>query len=850
MIKRIIALLLVFALAFMPLLPVRADEAPARPTFNFIFETVYENEYAMLLLDRRNNNIRYVHRATGMYFDTLEMAGQTGSAFTRNVQRSDFELSIITNVFTNIRRTMNSAVESTERGQVEYTPIPHGIRADFTIGDPDRLEIGMFPRYISAERLYEFVLQHMTDAQIDNFFDISPLYSRLIDVDGRPRHIRMQATTHADGSPNIVSIPTLRRLYNFFYEQGSYTFEELAYDNIYWGYEEYVPAMLISLVLEYTLDGPDLIITMPRDGIVFHEAQPFASITLHPYFLSGSVHEEGFIFIPEGSGGIIRFNNGLITEEVRLPVFGSDPLFESWVYREPFERASMPIYGIVRGNKGILAIIEEGAPLATIWSNVSGRMDEFNRVYASFELSFVEGPMMRGVGGQGAGNRIIPMIDTDIRQRFIFLYGDDATYLGMARAYQNYLLERGLLRSNPIPENSPFFVDFIATAPRQVMTFGVIPRTQHFSITSTQNAIDILTSLNEQGVQNIHAQYSHWANGGMLTRPLNRIRPLRSIGGRRGMQNLEEFANEIGANLFPRVDATTFTLWPGRFGAVNRRMLARNIGNQFVTQNFVTHGIRQSSGGVFLLSPVYWINYFTRIWDNITNLGLTNIFAADAGQLLHGNYGRGTMINRVEALAYVTEGLAALSYNGNGGLVMLSNPNAFAFAHADVIVDLPFGDISRRRIVCYYVPFKQMVLENHIPFSNRAYNIDPMRWRGFQEYLMRAIESRAGIKLFLTYESEQEFLPAFSHFWIMNHMFFYTQYQRWENRIAEYYNILNEFHQLVRGEVKTVYRVYENGLRVFIEYSNGVQVFLNYCSRTDWEIKGRVIGPISFEVIP
>ena len=844
MIRRFIVLLLVFT--FIPLLPVMADESE-RPTFNFNFETVYENDHAMLLLDRRNNNIRYFHKATGTYFDTLEMAGQTGSTFTRNVQRSDFELSIISNIFTNTRRTMNSAIDSIDRQQVEYTEIPHGIRAYFTLGDPDALEIAMFPRFISSERLEEFVLQYMSQADIDSFFDISPLYSHPIEIDGVARHVRVQATTNADGTPNLVSVPVLRRLHNFFYVQGTYTLEELAYDNEYWDYDEYVPAPLVSLALEYTLDGPDLIINMPRDSLVFSDDQPLSSITLHPYFLSGSVHDDGFVFIPDGSGAIVQFNNGLTTEEVRIPVFGLDPLFESRMYREPFERASMPIYGIVRGNKGVLAIIEEGAPLATIWANVSGRIDEFNRVYASFELTFVEGPMMRGATGAGAGNRIIPMIETDIRQRFIFFHDDNATYLGMARTYQNYLLDRGLLRSNPIPDNSPFFVDFIATAPRQVMTLGLIPRTHHFPITSTQNAIDILASLNSQGVQNINAQYSFWANDGMTTSHFSRIRPLRSIGGRRGMQNLESFANEIDAKLFPNVRATTFTVIPGRFGNVNRSMLARDIGNSNVVDSFRTHGIRNFSGGTFLLSPIHWADYFSRIWNNISNLGLSNLSASDAGQLLHGDYGRGRIINRVEALNYSTYALASLS--NDSGLLMLSNPNSFAFAHADTIVDLPFGDISRRRIVSYYIPFKQMVLENHIPFSNRAYNIDPMRWRGFEEYLMRAIESRAGIKLFLTYQGEEEFLPTYLHSWVMNHMYFSTQYSRWEDRIGEYYNILNDFHKLVYSEVKTVYRVYDNGLRVYIEYSNGVQVYLNYCSNTNWEIDGRVLGPISFEVV-
>ncbi|MCL2284880.1 MAG: DUF5696 domain-containing protein, partial [Firmicutes bacterium] len=515
MIKKFAAFLLVLVMSTSSVTPVMANSyegSTTRPTFDFRFDLVYENSYAQLYIDRRNNTIRVVNRATGHYFNTLPMEAERGNPIIQNRQRSDFELHVIRDVTTGATISMDSFSESIERRQVEHTYIDGGIRAYFTLGDPDAITVPMFPMFISRERMEYLVLQFLDNIAVDFLMNHYTLMG--------DRWVRNVLTYNPHtGEPNTMSVPVLRRLNSIFYYYGNYSFDELAYDNTYWEYDHFEPPMLVSLAVEYTLDGADLIVTVPRDSMNFNEVQPFRSITLHPYLVSGSVHDEGFLFIPDGSGGIITFNNGLITEEIIMPVFGRDLLVEGWDFHEFFEQATLPVFGMVRNDMGILAIIEEGAPVATIRANASGRIDEYNRVFASFDLSFFEGLLMRGTGTGATAIQHMDVYNIDIRMRYIMLTGDDVSYVGMARVYRNYLLERDLIRSNPIPEDAPFFVNFYATAPRQRIRFG-IPTTHHFPLTSTQQAQDILESLTEQGVRNIHAQYSHWTNGGMLTTSL------------------------------------------------------------------------------------------------------------------------------------------------------------------------------------------------------------------------------------------------------------------------------------------------------------------------------------------
>lgn len=806
------------------------------PAFDYNFEIVYQNTYAILLLDRSVNGVRIL-KNDGTYFDTLVLTGQAGNQITRNIQRSDFNLMLYRDLFAGSTIFMDSYTNSVSSSQVEYRLIDGGFAAEFTLGDADAVSLTMFPMFMDMDRMEELVMQYMTTAQRSDW--LSNFYRP---IDGR--FVRAWATyDSATGDPTNVPIPRLRRLYEAFYTIGSYSYEELAYDNAYWGEPNFEPLPLVSLVVEYRLDGPDFVIRIPRDGMEFLSHQPFGSITLHPYFLSGSIHDEGYIFIPDGSGGIIEFNNGMSTYEAALPVFGHNPLNNAFFYREPFEQATLPVYGIVNGDRGILAIIEEGAPVATIHANVSGRIDEFNRVFASFELLFQENVILRGGNISNATNRFLDDVyDMDIVQRYIFLTGDNANYLGMARAYQNFLASRNALSTNNMPYEAPFFVDFIATAPRQQVFMGV-PYTHHFAMTTTDDVQGILVSLQNAGINNIFAQYSHWANGGMLSERLDNIRPLRSIGGAAGMRSLQNFADNSGINLFPSVRAGTFMMLPNHIGSTRRSMLTRNVSNNRTTVPWFQMANRDFNGGAFMLSPKHWEAYANRIVSNIEGLGLNNIAVMDMGNLLFGNYARRYQITRIDALYYADSMFEAL--NNDKGL-MLSNPNAYAFVHANAVTDLPFGRGSRR-IVDFYVPFVQMVLENNVVYSMPAYNIDSMAWRGFKEYMLRAIESRSAMKLILTNEAEMELMPTFINFWVLNDMMFQTQYSRWQGRIGEYFAVFNEFWQAVYGAYMVSHDVFNAGAAVRVEYSNGIIVYINY-ARDTWEIDGISVAPLSFEM--
>lgn len=328
-----------------------------------------------------------------------------------------------------------------------------------------------------------------------------------------------------------------------------------------------------------------------------------------------------------------------------------------------------------------------------------------------------------------------------------------------------------------------------------------------------------------------------------MSTSLDRITPLRSIGGRSGVRDLVEFSESIDVNLYPNIRGASFVMMPGRVGRTRQSMLVRNLSNSFQVMGWRAIFDRGFGGGAFMLQPGYWLNYLSRVASNLSNLGFTRVSITDLGGTLFGHYGRRNQVTRLEAMDYAIETFENMSGQMD---LMLINPNAYAFAHTSVIADLPFRS-GRRRVVDYNIPFVQWVLENHIPHGKPAFNLDPMSMRGFEEYLLRAVESRSGLSLILTQENEEHFSQTYLQYWMLNMIPMLTQYSRWEDRIGDYYARFNEFWHQVHGATTIGHEALNGGNHVIVSYSNGVVVYINY-SDNYWVIDGKTIAPLSFEV--
>ena len=301
----------------------------------------------------------------------------------------------------------------------------------------------------------------------------------------------------------------------------NYTFEMMYEDEEFCGYEHvYESKPVFRCTLEYTFneDG-SLSVRLPSNSIVFDETEYILkSITPLQYFGAADFTNDGYIFLPDGSGSIIQFEDfkdSNIAMSSALSFYGNDFCYSeiSGAHKQPL---TMPVYGIAsqkdaNGNKvgvGYFAILEEGASMAAI--NVRYRSKTFREgaVYTTFtpyptdkfdlsETISVGGTQYYSIVSESkySGSYVTRYVMlTDTATEGLTTYS--ATYMGMAEYYRDYLVKNGTLTAlENVSDDLPLYLEALGSLEvvEKILTF---PVNVSKAITSFE---DIVTIYNDLG---------------------------------------------------------------------------------------------------------------------------------------------------------------------------------------------------------------------------------------------------------------------------------------------------------------------------------------------------------------
>lgn len=75
---------------------------------------------------------------------------------------------------------------------------------------------------------------------------------------------------------------------------------------------------IFDVTVQYILDGDQLVVKVPMEQIEYNTDYPIVELSVLPYMGAGNTDESGYVLVPDGSGGIINFNNGKTTQQTYL----------------------------------------------------------------------------------------------------------------------------------------------------------------------------------------------------------------------------------------------------------------------------------------------------------------------------------------------------------------------------------------------------------------------------------------------------------------------------------------------------------------------------------------------------
>ncbi|CAG9620787.1 DUF5696 domain-containing protein [Sutcliffiella rhizosphaerae] len=583
----------------------------------------------------------------------------------------------------------------------------------------------------------------------------------------------------------------------------------------------------IDVELSVTLEEDNIIIDVPSGGVEDGTYNKIVSMKVYPFL--GAAHMDdisGYLFIPDGSGALMRFERSAYRSDTPFigAIYGEDEGFSRPKSSEdeftfPAQAISVPVYGAVHGVKqnAFLTSIEEGQSYGQVLAYPSGASTDFFWVTSEYQYRFnYFQPTSKSMGGfnvyQPEKN------DFNIKQKVMFLQGEEADYVGMANRYQQHLEAQQILEKNN-QDVMDIRLEFLGGETKKGLIWNsVLP------MTPLQDIPEFVDELQQNNVDNMHIVYRGWTKGG-LTGTLPQKFPIeRKLGGKGDLEDTIALLSEKNIPFYLHSDFTT--AFDGASGFSGSKDVAKKINSQPITKN-------QFGYGSNYLSPKKSLEMAKKDLVDFLDHGVTNIALETTGNKLFSDFNRGLSSSREEMINIYQE-LFTLYQEGESELSFY-RPNNYAWEYMERYLDMPMYS-SNYMFVTDTVPFLQIVLKGYVPFyanfSNFSHNP--------KEEVLRMIEFGAYPSFYLTSESAQLLMKTPSR------GLYTSEFDIWKEEVINQYTMVKESLGTVENASISDRVVHQPGVSEVV-YDNGVTIIVNYTD-ADVTINGQTIEATSFEV--
>ncbi|MCR4621607.1 MAG: hypothetical protein K5663_05935 [Clostridiales bacterium] len=691
----------------------------------------------------------------------------------------------------------SSYAKAVANGQVEYESIPGGVRVIYNLSNERLL---LVPDVLTKEwyDILSVTGRKMTARSYD------------LDEESGLYIIKTQGVTLR----NKQMIDQDARTAGFSLED----YEEMQALRISEG-EEKAESLSFTVALEWRLTEDGVEVCVPYGGIHEFGGGKVRTIQLLPFLGAGGSQESGYIVLPEGSGALMRFNNGKSSfPQYNKNVYDLDLVDSDFTAIQYAETARMAMFGIVHDGLGILATCERGASLANIVADVAGRNNSYNFAYFSFTLRRSDTLMITNEEVNVAEKDLYPV---DCKVRYALLAGENTGYDALAAAYRQRLIREGALTAAVDEGDIPFYSDIIGGV-KETAHFMGIQYLRVLPMTTFKNAGDIIQALDEAGVKNQRINLQGWMNGGYYHNPVSKLSVLSKLGGKSGLSELNRKAEALGAKVYP--DAAVQLVTDIAKGFKPSQEASRYYAEGYVVKLGVINPVTLRRTGVvgynerayMLLSPKFLPRYAASLASGAEKLGLNSLSLRDLASEVHADKRRTNVINREYALDLVKDAFSTIK--GSSRELMVSGGNDYSFPYASHVINAPLNR-TPYPILDEEIPLWEMIVHGSIEYCGKALNLSQTDDRRAQ--LLHLVEYGASVHYTFTWKDAAEM-----KYTGLNENFA-TTFSSWKDAAAEDYAYVNGALKHVRGaQMSSFERLSDTLSRTC--YSNGTEIYINY----------------------
>lgn len=604
-----------------------------------------------------------------------------------------------------------------------------------------------------------------------------------------------------------------QQIENIFTAAG-YTYEDYISDKEYDHSTTVNENPVFNITMEYSLDGDDFKVRIPMEEMAYLSKFPMYTITPLPYFGAGGDDDTGYMFVPEGGGATISFNNGKTSQNsYYVNMYGWDMCISRDAVVHNTE-AYYGVYGIARDNGSFICILEDGNSYAGVQADIAGKNNSYNYVNAKFSLNQREQYDVGDIANSDVYEYTPSLPNEDISMRYSFV--SSTNYVDMAKDYGKYLQNRyGSYLAMNDENQAPVVVEVVGAVDKVKQIMGV-PTSRPLALTTYNEATDMIKELKEDGLENMSVKLVGWCNGGVKQKLLKHVRPIGSLGSKKDLKNLTATANDLGVDLYLN-GVTQYeynsNLLDGFFSYRDAAKLISKERCELHEYSSITFSERDDLDAYYLLHTELAGQMSEKLADTAKSYN-AGVSFEDDGIDLSADYYKKNMYSRQAVLKLQEERFKNI--DDSGMKVMINMGNDYAAPFADIITNMDLSG-SEYTILDSRVPFYQLALHGYITYTGKPINIcgDEV------EELLNCAEYGAGLQYTLMDES------AFTLQKTLYTEYYGSTFDSAKDSVVETYNRYNAELGHVFDQEMTNHENITADLAM-TEYADGTKVYVNY----------------------
>lgn len=542
------------------------------------------------------------------------------------------------------------------------------------------------------------------------------------------------------------------------------------------------------------------------------------SVELLPFFGAGGKKDDGYLFVPDGSGSLIKYNNNKqSSQSYSASVYGDNPTMGKEKLDTVKEQIVMPVFGAKTNDNAFLGVIVSGEANSSISASTSAKTSSYNTVYSTallreYTLTFERG----GVFAQ-KDTKMLQMSDDltsgkNYAVRYFFLEGEKANYTGMSECYRDFLKDTDQLKDSPLSDKKYLVLDLVGAVSIEQYVFG-IKKPVVTPLTTYNDVITIVTELKAEGVDNIILNYKGALNGGLNNMMYSKVSAESVLGSKKDFEKMITFLKEQNVVFF--LESNPVDIYNNGNGYDDNRDTTKSFYNKYAFQyNFKLDSLKPLTDRWHLLYSPLVPDFAAKFAASAAEWDITNVSFDRLGQVLYSDFrDNEPTVSRQHTLDLWKQ--AMQNADEKAEYLMLHTGNAYTSAYSDVVTDTA-NSASDFDMTDLSIPFYQLVFQDNKVITSNAINTTV----DYTEAMLKAIESGSNLKFNLIYADVATLVGT-----EYNTMVSYS-YAYWKDIIVEQYKTLQAASAQFAGQEVLSHTMVEDDVTL-TEYAAG-KILVNY----------------------